>query len=378
MNHRERILAAIRHQPVDRVPTDMWATPEVLARLFAHFGIAGRSAGGAPEDAGQGIGLLGNAFTYDEMALAALWDRLDIDGILTVSPPYVGPALRQAGEISFDEWGMGRRRQEYGTGSYREQVIYPLAAAETIADLDAYRWPDPDWYDYAALPGLAARFEGRAVCCGYTAPFYYHNLLRGLEQSLMDPILRPDFTRCLLARLSDFFTEYHRRCFEALEGRADITQVTDDFGSQHGLLISPRVFDRFYRGPIQRGIDLAKSFGLIVFHHDDGDMRGLLPRLVEMGIDVLNPIQWRCGGWDLRALKAQYGGRICFHSAVDNQQTLPFGTPDDVRREVRWLIETLAADRTGFILGPCHNLQPVTPTENILALYEAAREYGTF
>ena len=106
-------------------------------------------------------------------------------------------------------------------------------------------------------------------------------------------------------------------------------------------------------------------------------MRALLPRLVEMGIDILNPIQWRCGDWDLQALKEQVGQRLCFHGAVDNQQTLPFGTPADVRAEVKHLIATLAADRTGFILGPCHNLQAVTPVENILAMYEAAREYGS-
>ena len=129
---------------------------------------------------------------------------------------------------------------------------------------------------------------------------------------------------------------------------------------------------------MQRGIDLAKSYGIIVFHHDDGDCRKLLPRLVEMGIDILNPIQWRCGNWDLNWLKAEYGDRLCFHSAVDNQQTLPFGTPEDVRREVKWLIETLASDGTGFIIGPCHNLQAVRSMENILALYEAAQEYGAF
>jgi uroporphyrinogen decarboxylase len=128
---------------------------------------------------------------------------------------------------------------------------------------------------------------------------------------------------------------------------------------------------------LQRAIDLAKSYGLYVFHHDDGDCRPLLPRLVEMGIDILNPIQWRCGDWDLVALKEQYGKQLCFHSAVDNQQTLPFGTPDDVRAEVKYLVETLGCDGTGFIIGPCHNLQAVSPVENILAMYEAAREYGT-
>jgi uroporphyrinogen decarboxylase len=91
-----------------------------------------------------------------------------------------------------------------------------------------------------------------------------------------------------------------------------------------------------------------------------------------MGIDLLNPIQWRCGDWDLADLKARFGASLCFHSAVDNQQTLPFGTPDDVRKEVRMLIQTLGSDRTGFIIGPCHNLQPVSPVENIFALYEEA------
>ncbi|MEW5719336.1 MAG: hypothetical protein AB1817_11955 [Chloroflexota bacterium] len=101
-------------------------------------------------------------------------------------------------------------------------------------------------------------------------------------------------------------------CFEATRGLIDMTQVTDDFGSQNGLLISPSVFDKFYRAAIQRAIDLAKSYGLFVFHHDDGDLRGLLSRLCEMGIDILNPIQWRCGDWDLRALK------VDFHKWISN------------------------------------------------------------
>jgi uroporphyrinogen decarboxylase len=194
----------------------------------------------------------------------------------------------------------------------------------------------------------------------------------------MDPLLRPEFTHYLIERVSEFFTEYHRRCFEALRGQMDMTQVTDDFGSQHGLLISERTFETFYRQPIQRAIDLAKAYGLLVFHHDDGDLRPLLPTLAEMGIDVLNPIQWRCGDWNLAALKASYGDRLCFHGGVDNQQTLPFGTPEDVRAQVARLVSTLGSDGTGFIVAPCHNLQANTPVENILSMYESAHEYGTF
>jgi len=351
MNHRERILAAIHRQPVDRLPTDMWATDEVRRSLFAHLGV-------------------------DNMV--DVYDALDIDGIMGIAPPYSGPPLKVEGNYREDEWGMGYRQQAYESGVYEEQVVYPLAEAETIADLEAYRWPSPDWYEPSALPERAARFPGRAIECGYTAVFYYHNKLRGLEQSLMDPLVRPAFTHYLVQRLSDLLTEYHRRCFEASRGVIDITQVTDDWGAQTGLLTSPRVFEEFYRAATQRAIDLAKSYGLIVFHHDDGDMRPLLPRLVGMGIDVLNPIQWRCGDWDLEALKAGYGDRLCFHGAIDNQQTLPFGTVEDVRAEVRRMVETLGCDRTGLIVAPCHNLQAITPVENIVAMYEAAREYGTF
>ncbi|HEX9019020.1 MAG TPA: uroporphyrinogen decarboxylase family protein [Anaerolineaceae bacterium] len=346
MTPRERILAAMRHQPVDRLPTDIWATPEIWARLEAHF------------------------HTTDRIAIL---EALGIDGLVGISPEYIGPALRQEDGIHYDEWGMGYRNQEYGSGGYDEQVVYPLAGAETIDDLDAFPWPSADWYDYSCLAQKAAAHPERAIEIGYTAPFYFHNKLRGLEQSLMDPLERPEFTHCLLQHISDSFTDYHRRCFEATRGLAHVTQVTDDFGAQHGLMISPRTFESFYRGPMQRAIDLAHEFDLIVFHHDDGDNRKLLPRLVEMGIQVLNPIQWRCGDWDLAALKAQLGDRLCFHGGVDNQQTLPFGTVEDVRAEVRRLKQALFSDGTGYILAPCHNLQPVTPIENILAMYDEAK-----
>jgi uroporphyrinogen decarboxylase len=345
MNHRERILAAINHQPLDRFPTDIWATDEVWGKLRLYFGVQ------------QNI---------------EVYDKLQIDGIMGIAPPYIGPVLKNENGYRVNEWGMGYRMQGYTTGKYEEQVFYPLADAKTIDDLEAYPWPSPDWYDYSALPRLAAQYPGRAIECGYTAIFYWHNNLRGLELSFVDPLERPEFSHYLIQRVSDFFTEYHTRCFEALRGLVDTTQVTDDFGAQHGLLISPRVFDQFYRKAIQRGIDLARSYDVIVFHHDDGDMRKLLPRLVEMGIRVLNPVQWRCGNWDLAGIKAEFGKQICFHSAVDNQQTLPWGTPQDVRQEVRWLKQTLGSDGTGFIIGPCHNLQSVTPVENIIALFEEA------
>ena len=194
-----------------------------------------------------------------------VYERLDIDGIMGITPPYIGPACPTNDGIRYDEWGMGYREQRYGSGSYDEQIVFPLEKARTMEELEAFPWPSPDWYDYSKLPELAAPFSGRSVQVGYTAIFFWHNRLRGLEQSLMDPLANPEMSRFLIQKISDFKNEYHRRCFEATRGLVDTTQVTDDFGSQAGLMISPKTFDVFYRPAMQRAIDLAHSYGLLVF-----------------------------------------------------------------------------------------------------------------
>lgn len=347
LTHRERVLAAVNHQPLDQFPTDIWAVPEVWKKLQTHFE------------------------TKDNLEI---YDHLGIDGIMGIGPQYIGPEPKKEDRYFENEWGFGYSLQVYETGEYYEQTVFPLAEAQTIDDLKAYQWPDPDWYDYDSLKEQAAKHPDRAIMSGYYCMFYYHNQLRGLEESFMDPAIRPEFTRYLLQRLEEFFYEYHRRLFEAAADVIDFTQVTDDFGSQNSLLISPRMFDKFYRDHIQKAIDLAKSYGVQVFHHDDGDIRKLLPRLVEMGMDVLNPIQWRCGDWNLDWLKNEFGQDLCFHGGIDNQYTLPFGTVDDVVTEVRRIKSTLGKDGTGLIIAPCHNIQAITPIENIVAMYQTAKE----
>jgi len=349
MNSKERVLAAIDRQPVDRIPTDIWATGEVWAKLREHFGES-----------------------------VDIGEALHIDGFAGVGPKYVGPPLPEVsnGEtVNF--WGMRTQRMAYEGGVYDEQSFNPLASAKTLDDLEAYAWPKAEWFDCSGMRVQAEEAgKTRAVQCGYMAPFYYHNLLRGLEQSLIDPLVQPEFTHVLVGRISDFFYAYHRRMFEACEGLIDVAQVTDDLGSQTGPLISMELYREFYAPHHQRFIDLCHEFGIRVFHHDDGACRAFLPLLVEMGIDVLNPIQWTCPGMDMAELKAEFGESIGFHGAVENQRILPFGTPEDVRAEVRHCIDSLAGDGTGYMLAPCHNLQANTPVENIIAMYDEASEYG--
>lgn len=349
MNPRERILAAINRQPVDRVPTDIWATREVWAKLLAHFGES--------SDIGR---------------------ELHIDGFAGVGPEYIGPPLPPvAADESVDFWGIRTRRMPHEGGAYDEQSAYPLANAKTIDDLNRYSWPQADWFDYSGMRDKA-REAGRtqAVQCGYMAPFYFHNLLRGLEQSLVDPLADPELTHHLVGRVSDFFYDHHRKMFEACQGFIDVAQVTDDLGSQTGPLISMDLYLEFYAPHHQRFINLCHEFGIKVFHHDDGSCRPFLPVLVEMGIDILNPVQWTCPGMNMTELKAAFGDRICFHGAIENQRILPFGTPEEVRAEVRHCIDALAGNGTGYILASCHNLQVNTPVENIIAMYDEAWTYG--
>ena len=370
MTHRERILAAIEHRPLDRIATDFWGTTEVQEALCQRLGIETATGESTP-----GIGFNGGPLSRGLAGIIEMLDRLDIDTMFHVSPPYIGPDIERSGSTTRNEWGFGYREKSHETGTYLEQVVFPLADATSVEEIDAYGWPEPDWYDYSALPDLIEQCGDRAVTVGYSALFTYHNYLRGLELSLMDPVLNPEITVRIVQRLSDFFTEYHTRCFDAAAEYIDSHQVTDDWGSQIGLITSPEIFDQFYRDGTKRAIDLARRYDIRVFHHDDGDCRQLLPDLVRMGIEILNPVQYRCGDWDLNALKRDYGEKVCFHSAVDNQELLPLGSSDDVREAVRMLIAALASDQTGFILGPCHNLQPNTPLENILAMYEEAHHY---
>jgi len=159
----------------------------------------------------------------------------------------------------------------------------------------------------------------RAIGIGYTAPFFYYNILRGYQKSLEDLLLAPEFAHHFIEKISDVFIKKQPASLSGHKRQAQLSQVTDDYGDQNGLLISPRTFSKFFEQPQRRSMELAREQGLFVFHHDDGDVRLLLPKLIDMGINILNPVQWRCGNWDLPDLKQKYGGEICFHSAVDNQ-----------------------------------------------------------
>lgn len=144
---------------------------------------------------------------------------------------------------------------------------------------------------------------------------------------------------------------------------------------QHSLLLSPSTIRKLLLPRMTKIIELVHRFGKHVFHHDDGAIRLILPDLLAAGIDILNPIQWRCKGMEREALAKDFGAKVVFHGGMDNQQTMPFSSPEQIRNEVRKNIELFSKGK-GYIVAPCHNLQANTPTSNVVALYEAIKEFG--
>ena len=352
MTSKERVLAAINHQPVDRIPTDYWGTWETTQKLIKALGVK------------------------DEIEL---FQHLEIDKFAGIGAPYIGPPLPKDDEVRTDCWGIKYVNVPYadGAGSYEEECFHPLAQYETIDEIEAnYTWPKVEWFDFDGVPAQFDEMPDHATWGGYIAPFYFLTKLRGMEQSLMDMAAEPELTEYIVGKICDYFYDFHTKLFDAADGRLDISQLTDDFGSQQGLMISPDMFDRYFKKHYERFVKLMKSYNIKVFHHDCGAIMKLLPALVDVGIDILNPIQWHLPGMDLKELKDRFGKQICFHGGIDNQDVLPFGTVEDVKREVATCLDVLASDGTGYILAPCHNLQVITPVENVVTMYRTAKELG--
>jgi len=304
------------------------------------------------------------------------WDemlrRLHIDKPITVGPKYVGPPPKEGEDI----WGLKTRAVDYGTGVYHETINSPLSRFTSVEEIEAnYRWPSADDYDFSEIPQQIKGKEHLPIQGGGSEPFLLYKKLRGEEQAFIDLVENPEIVHYCLDKLFDLAYETTLRIFETIPGKVVITYVAEDLGSQTGLLYSPAHIREYLLPRMKRMMDLTRQNGSFVFHHSDGAIRDILPDLVEAGIQVLNPIQWRCPGMDREGLKRDFGDKLIFHGAMDNQYTVPFGTVDEVRQEVLDNYRILGKDG-GYILAPCHNIQSVGPAENVVAMYETGYEYG--
>ena len=336
---------------VDRVPIDIWHTAEVLLSLAEHTGCADK---------------------------LEIYRALGIDKIVWFTQEYREDALpeREDGLIR-DNWGCYRKGIAAGPAVYEEIVKHPLQGFDTPESLDDYPWwPDPDNFDYEKMAAKIDRaVKDFAVMGPWVALFEIYASMRGLEQTMIDFALNPRLVQASVDRIESIQTAMLERFLRETPIRPDMVLVSDDMGGQQNLLISIETWKGFFGPRLERWCRLIHSFGLRVFYHSDGAVGPLIPHLINAGIDILNPIQHACPGMEMPLLKEKFGDRLIFHGGVDNQTVLPFGPPEKVREETRECLRSLGRGG-GYICCSCHNLQPGTPIENIIAMIETVHREG--
>jgi len=304
MTPRERWLAVFQRKKPDRLPMEHWATVEANERLVEYLGC---------KDIDEAL------------------ETLHVDRVVGVGGKYVGPRLAKGKDV----YGCRLREVRYATGVYEEVVYSPLAEYDSVREIRKnYEWPDPDWWDYSDVERELKGKQDLPIRAGGCWLLMYFQRLRGQWQSYVDLVRHPDIVEYCLDELLNIALEGTRRIYERIPGQVMMTEVAEDLGHQSGLLMPPSQIRRFVIPRVKEIIDIAHEEGAFVFHHDDGAVREILPDMIKAGIDILNPVQWRCRGMDREGLKRGFGQALVFHGAMDNQHTLPFGSVADVEREV--------------------------------------------
>jgi uroporphyrinogen decarboxylase len=350
MKPRERVEMALHHQKPDRCPMQISFTPEFAGRLRRDMEIQGKNIHN-PHGGGN---------TYE-------LERFLGEDILLTSVGWAN-SYYQDDKPYTDEWGVGWEIHPYntpfGTGSYTEIASHPLAAD---ASIQSYQPPDPNRPElYEASAQMIRDFKTDYWIVGVTVTTIFETAwaLRGLEQMMLDMAMEPELADHLL----DIPYHYHLTAAKKLvEMGVDMIWTGDDVGSQNQMMISPRMWRKYFKPRMATFISELKALNpaVKVAYHTDGNVEPIIPELIEIGIDVLNPIQ--PASMDPAKIKQEYGDKLCFWGTIDEQQTLPFGTPEDVANEVRRRLETVGFDG-GLILAPTHHVQLDTPLENFWAM----------
>ena len=366
MTSRERAITAMNHEEPDRIPIDLWVTPETQQRIMDYWGYA---------DWEECLQFLGVDFRY--------WR----------GSSYVGQQSRVLDDGSVEDlWGVPRRVVVVGDGrawsaTYKEAVRPPLALAQTVEHVHNYHhWPSADWWDYDRALQQVVAIRDRAgdafIWNGgdrndRTAQLKPMMYLRGIQETFTDLALRPDMVESIVGHIYEYFMDYNRRTYQATEGLVDGFFCGDDMGTQRGPMISVEMYRRYFKRRFGGYVALAHEYGLPVMYHTCGSVVPLIREFLDCGLDILQSLQPQAVGMDLCTLKEEFGGVLAFQGGGDIQGILPTGSPADVRAMVHRLAEC-GAPGGGYIFGTAHNIQADTPVENVVALFEAYHEFGGY
>jgi len=381
MSSRERVLAAINHEEPDRVPIVIGASNATGMKVAPYRGLK------------QLLGLDGeDRYIYDWPELGTVLpdepvlERLhsDVRGVFDSFPAatIARNRARPAHSPFVDDWGSGQIEIEDGTWY---PAVHPMADATTIEAIERYAWPDMDdptrvahLHDEAAR--LAADGQYAILATPWLLfPFERAFAMQGLEQFLMNLAAEPEFAEALLRAIAERCKTLIGHVLDELGDNVDIIKIGDDLGTEQSLLMSPGMYRRILK-PIHADYIafIRQRTNAKVFFHTDGDVFDLLDDFVEIGVDILNPVQSGSGKLgNLAEVKRRYGTNLAFCGAIDTQHVLPMGTPDQVRAEVRRAIGTLGPGG-GYLLAAVHTIMNEVPPENVIAMVDAAVEFGRY
>jgi uroporphyrinogen decarboxylase len=359
MTHRERVQTALNREIPDRCPMQICFTPEFNLRLREYYKCKGYTY--KPEPEGE-INTELEFLTDQDMLLS--WVGWTDETKIKYNP----------GEEFTDRWGVLRRPTEYitpfGKGIYNELVGHPLADESKIS---SYISPDPNNPElYTGVDGLLRNYKDEYWIVGVAVTTMYETAwaLRGFEQMFIDFIVNPDIVHSIF----DIAWNYHLSVAKIMVKKGvDMIWIGDDVGAQNRMLISPEIWRKYFKEKMSIFISTLKQINpnLKIAYHSDGYIVPIIPELIEIGVDILNPIQ--PASMDPVEIKRKFGDKLCLWGTIDEQNTLPFTNPETVRKEVAERIRTIGRDG-GLILSPTHNIQLDTPMENFFAMIEAIKQ----
>jgi uroporphyrinogen decarboxylase len=376
MSGRDCVLAALNHEEPERLPVDFGGRHTTL-HINAHRNLKKYLGIENPSETFRQFWL--QTIEIDSAVQKALGG--DVAAFCT-SPPANWELSIDKNETFFDEWGAGYRMPE--GSSYYDYYYHPLAKVKSITELEDYSWPDP--LDPGRYEGLAevvksAYDRGDQAIMQTIAPAgsWEHTwTLRGPEQALIDLMLNRDLYEEILERTVQFQIAQWRETLQLVGEWVDIAAFSDDLGTQTGPLMSPALYREIFKPRLARVIaEIKKWTRAKIYIHTDGSVYDFLDDLIEVGIDIINPVQKECHKMNLANLKKDYGDKLVFWGAAVETRNLEHNTPDQIREEARQSIQTLAPGG-GYVYGPIHNIQPFVPPENIVALTQAAKDFGRY
>ena len=373
MTPRERVLAALRHEEPDRIPIDLGGTVTTIETVPFNDLKA----------------YLGKNWETRNFRRDHVDPPEELLAMFGVDTRYVRPKspknfkrVIEPDNSYVDDWGT--RWKKFPSSLYWDPVDYPLKNA-TIDDLKTYPWPDPD--DPGRTEGLreeAKRLREKtdyAIIADEPVTGVFENALtciRGMEQLFIDIAVNKPFVIALLEKLTEVTIRIFKNYLDAVGEYIDVIMTSDDLAGTKGPFISPKDYSELVK-PFQKRVFQAikDQTDAYVFYHCCGNVYPLIPDFIEIGVDILNPVQVSAKDMDTKRLKREFGDKITFWGGIDSQEVLPFGSPDDVEEEVRKRIADLAP-RGGYVFNAVHNIQAGVQPENICRMFEAAKKYGRY